>query len=220
MNFFQRGFMKRFLLTICAACLFATSIFSQENLPNNPENDTNSSFVQTVRGDQYLKISLAPIFPLNFPDFPSLFVKDAHQLSIGGIGNIGYHYFLNKYFAVGADVGFGFNVTIGSHVFNYVPVIATITFQPAFKKFEFPVTLGVGFAWESYSNHNYFPGLVVKPELGVHYRLAQSWSIGGDIAYMFMPQFMTIHKDKSTGYGTENIFGHFALISVSARYYF
>ena len=212
--------MKRFFTALCLAFLIIVPLSAQETPVETPASTESFDYFKTMKGDQFLRISLAPVFPLNFPDFPSLFVKDAHQLSTGGMGSIGYHYFLTDYLAVGTDVGFGFNVTIGSHVFNYVPILGTVTFQPSFKKFEFPVTLAVGFAWEAYRNYNYFPGLVVKPELGAHYRIAESWSVGVDFSYMFMPQFMALHPDSDGSTSNQNIFGHFAIIALSARYYF
>lgn len=192
--------------------------------PIAAQNDTTEEEEQDIQvfnadmiqeGDQNIRISLAPSFPLNFPDFPSLFMKDRHQLSIGGIGSLGYHYFLNSLFAVGVDIGFGFNVTIGSRVLNYVPFLASFTFQPTAGKFEFPISMNVGFAWESYSNYNYFPGLILKPEAGVHYRLTSGWSLGLEVAYMFMPQLNKLYDSSR-----ENFYGQFLTTSIVARYYF
>lgn len=205
--------MKRFLPILCALILgtvplCAQSVNSEENSPANFKYELN------LKGDQYIRLSLAPTFPLNFPDFISLFKRNEHKLGIGGMGTLGYHYFLAKNLAVGFDAGFGFNVTIGSHIFNYVPLVATVTYQPSIGKFEIPITLGVGFAWETYANKNYFPGLYVKPEVGLHYRLDPSWSVGAEVSYVFMPQFMSLYG------GTENFYAHFLDLAISARYYF
>ena len=59
-----------------------------------------------------------------------------------------------------------------------------------------------------------FPGLVLKPEAGIHYRIAENWSAGAEVAYMFMPQFCKLY-DKG-----ENFYGQFMTVSVAARYYF
>lgn len=203
--------MKRFLPFMIVALLGVLPLSAQAS--DVVEEPAAFKYELNVKGDQYIRISLAPTFPMNFPDFPSLFVRNAHQLGIGGLGTLGYHYFILKDMAVGFDVGFGFNVTIGSHVFNYVPVVGTFTYQPCFGKFEIPLTIGVGFAWETYANKNYFPGLFVKPEIGLHYRLDPSWSVGGEVSYVFMPQFLAL-------YGGENAFGHFMNLAISARYYF
>ena len=163
------------------------------------------------KGDQYIYVALSGTFPLNFGNF---FTGDS-QLSAGGMGTLGYHYFLTDHFAVGLDASFGFNVTIGSHVFNYIPIMATATYQPTIKNFEFPLSLGVGFATETYIGYKYFPGLVVRPEVGAYYRLTPSWSLGVAVSYLFMPQFAQLYDENA-----HNIFGHFMTAGISARYHF
>ena len=170
---------------------------------------------EILAGDQFLKLSLDGVFPLNFPDVPSLFKEDEHQLSIGGTANIGYHYFMTKEIAIGFDIGFGFNVSTGGHIFNYVPFIFNGTYMFSYKKWQFPCTIGLGFAWESYNNNHYFPGLILKPEAGVYYRMSESWSLGGEVFYMLMPQFSSWYNDDAS-----NHFGNFLGIGLTAKYAF
>ena len=85
------------------------------------EDDISFDLGMNLPGDQYIKIALGLCLPLNFPDFEST-IKGDSQLKLGGIGSLGYHYFLTSKMAIGFDVSFGFNVSIGSHVFNYVPL--------------------------------------------------------------------------------------------------
>ena len=151
---------------------------------------------------------------MNFPDAESLFHTDKHQLSLGGVGTIGYHYFLTENIALGFDVGFGFNKTIGRHIFEYVPILFSATYQPVWKKLEFPLSLNIGFAWESCGTDNYFPGLAVKPEAGVHFRINESWSVGLEGSWMILPQFCEWYD---TG---KNYTGHFFTLAAAARYYF
>ncbi len=211
--------MKRFLPFICMLVMGLSPCMAQtNNAEDNPEEIPDEEIFYDYQlnqaGDQFIRISLAVAFPLNFDSFWQLFVSGQHQLSIGGTGTLGYHYFVTSKLAFGIDAGFGSAVTIGSNIFNYVPLVGTVTYQPYFGKFEIPITLGVGFAWETYSNYNYFPGLIVKPEVGLHYRLSPSWSLGGDISYTFMPQF-GYHFDS-----TENYYGQFLNVAIAARYYF
>lgn len=165
-------------------------------------------------GDQYIKIALGVNLPLNFPDLPSVF-KGESQLKIGGIGTLGYHYFMTEKISLGVDLGFGFNISIGSHSFNTVPVVFTATYEPNLGKFTFPLTLGLGVAWESFNSKNYFPGLVLRPQVGCHYRLMESWTIGLETSYLFLPQFNAIHDSSA-----KNRFGNFWTIDVVARYMF
>lgn len=224
--------MKRLLPAVCACLIGMSAVSAQAALPSvsfrqaddeytdeddgddYTEDDIYFDYGMNLPGDQYIKIALGLCAPLNFPDFISLFTGDS-QLKIGGMGTLGYHYFITSKFAVGFDVGFGFNVSIGSHVFNYVPFVIAATYQPTAGRFEFPLTLGIGFAWESFGGNNYFPGLVVKPEAGVMFRLSESWSLGLEASYLLMPQFTSWYHDDA-----ENFAGQYALISATARYHF
>jgi len=104
--------------------------------------------------------------------------------------------------------------SLGGNIFNCVPILGTVTYTPHFKNFEFPVTLGVGMAWEMYNGKVYWPGLAVKPEFGVNYRITTGWSVGGEISYLWLPQFNKLWS------GKDNFYAQFVTASISARYYF
>lgn len=135
---------------------------------------------QNGPGDQFLNIRLMPVFPLNFGD----------QLFIGGALNIGYNRFLTKYFAVGADLMFGYNPTIGSNLFTYIPVTIGITFQPYVWRFEFPMSINIGFVIQNYVQYNYFPGLILRGSAGAFYRMNENWSFGAECLFYWMPQWV------------------------------
>ena len=203
--------MKRLIATVCLILLTGTAIFAQnENDQNKPNQEYE--FYYNNPGDKNIKISIALDFPLNFPDFNALFNKNK-KLGIGGAICLGYNYFLTKSVSVGGQIGFGYNPTIGEHTYNYVPFLACVNYTPAYKRMEFPLSLKVGVAWETYSNHNYFPGLVINPSAGVAYKITDGWSVGIDFEYMALPQF-------SWGNEVENFCGQFVNIVASARYYF
>ena len=208
--------MRRLILT--AALIFlGTAAFAfpyATKFSDETEEYTAPVYITNQQGDQYIKLSLGVVFPMNFPDVESLFHTDQHQLSLGGMGPVGYHYFLTGNFALGFDVGFGFNTTIGSHILNYVPILFSVTYQPKWRMLEFPLSLNAGFAWESYNNKNYFPGLVLKPEAGVHFRIDENWSVGLEGSWMILPQFCEWYD---TG---KNYTGHFFTLAAAARYYF
>ena len=187
--------------------------YYDEEQRKHEENDPVSyTHYRTRKGDQFLKVGIAGNIPLSFGN--PWFTADG-KMQIGGLLSIGYHYFLTKYFAVGGDIGFGFNPTIGGNIFSHIPVMLTATFQPAFGSFEFPLTIGVGAAWETYNSEKYWPGLVVRPEAGVYYRINESWAAGGNVAYKFMPQFGQLWGKSDT-----NIMGHYVEIEASVKYYF
>ena len=200
--------MKKFIAICCTVFLFSTAVFSQE------QDEDDDRFAVEYRmnepGDQFINIGLMVTFPLNFGgDFP---LYREGQLSTGGAGTIGYHRFLTSWFAVGLDVSFGYNPTIGENMFTYVPFVFCVTVQPTIKKFEFPITMGIGAAVESYLNRTYFPGLTLKPEAGIFYRVTPSWSFGIKGNFMYLPQW---YEDSEN-----NDHGNFSSVVIAARYHF
>lgn len=157
---------------------------------------------QNGAGDQFIQLELMPLFPLNF----------GKQLSVGGAIGLGYHRFLTKFIAVGVDVMFGYNTTIGSNLFTMIPLTAGITFQPFIKRFEFPITVNIGAALENYLQYNYFPGLVLKGDAGCFFRMNENWSFGLKCQFMYLPQW---YKDSS-----KNDYYLGIMASIGARYHF
>lgn len=197
--------MKKIISIFCSFFLMTSMIFAQEAEDGDSENSEEKSVAiggMNESGDQYIKLGLIPTFPLNFDG----------ALHVGGAGVIGYHRFLTNWIAVGIDVNFGYHPTVGSNIFTYIPVFAGVTVQPAYNKFEFPVTAEIGVALENYMNKNYFPGLVLKAEAGAYYRATPSWSFGANAAFTYMPQW---YKDSEY-----NDYGLFLGADVSARYHF
>lgn len=152
-------------------------------------------------GDQFINIQVMPVFPLNF----------GNQLYPGGALCVGYHKFLTDMIAVGGDVMFAYNPTIGSNIFTFIPFTMGITFQPYVWRFEFPITLNVGAAIENYLQYNYFPGLFVKGQAGAYYRMNETWSFGAECNLIWMPQW---YKDGTS----KNYVGITA--TLGARYHF
>lgn len=152
-------------------------------------------------GDQFISIQLMGAFPIGFGE----------ELFPGGALSLGYHRFLTDMIAVGADMMFGYNPTIGSNIFTYIPFTVGITFQPYVWRFEFPMTVNVGMAIENYLQYNYFPSLFMKAQAGVYYRMNESWSFGGECNFIWMPQW---YKDGSSEHYTA------LTATLGARYHF
>lgn len=143
-------------------------------------SDFQEDFVYKMnqKGDQFINISLR----LNVPLKPA-----PTQLYVGGAGTIGYTRFINSVFALGGDISFAYSTTVGKNVFTYVPILFKVMYQPTVHQFEFPLTLGLGFAFENYNTKTYF-GFVAKPEVGAFYRFSPSWSFGLSTGITLMPQ--------------------------------
>ena len=187
----------------------------QEQPKQDDEENKDDVAIQTAYnlnepGDQYIKIALMATCPLNFGgNFP--LYRDA-KLSLGGAGSLGYHRFLTSWWALGVDVFFGYHPTIGENIFTYIPFVLDTTIQPTFKRFEFPITVGVGAAVENYLSRTYFPGLILKGQAGVFFRATPSWSFGIEGDYMYMPQWYDEKK--------YNDYGLFGSLEIAVRYHF
>ncbi|MDR1786605.1 MAG: hypothetical protein LBR23_09140 [Spirochaetaceae bacterium] len=153
-------------------------------------------FRANQRGDQWIKIDLAVDLPVK---------PDMTHLKPGGMGALGYQRFLNPYFAVGGDIGFAYNVTIGENIFTMLPLMVKGTVQPVFRKFEFPITAGVGVAFEKYLDKTY-AGLALRGEAGVFWRIITDWSFGLHYGIYILPQ--------------EDYLGIIQDVGLSGRYHF
>ena len=204
----MRKSMKRFFLTLSALLLVCTAAFADDD-DIEVQDEIQDEPAMNVRGDKFIKIDLAGAFPLNFGD---IFQDGESQLEIGGTGAIGFYYFLTGDIAIGADLGFGYQPTIGSNIFNYIPLTIGAIFQPTLAHFEFPISLGIGAAVENYLSETYFPGLILKAGAGAFYRITPAWSLGINATWMGMP-----HWYKNPKY---NFFGHFLDAGLTIRYHF
>ena len=218
--------MKRFLALFCALFMISAFAFADEDeevdiaddidqeQPQTEENQEDivikTSLNLNESGDQFIKIGLMVSFPLNFGgDFPAY--RDG-KLSTGGAGMLGYHRFITSWWALGLDVYFGYHPTIGENIFTYIPFVLDTTIQPTYKRFEFPITVGVGAAMENYLSRTYFPGLILRASAGAFFRATPSWSFGLERDYMYMPQW---YDDSQY-----NDYGLFGSVILSARYHF
>ena len=162
--------------------------------------DEQFVYKMNQKGDQFIKIGLMVDIPLH---------PATRQLKVGGSGTLGYMLFLNSNFALGGDASFAYMTTLGKNIFTCIPLMVKAMYQFTFHKFEFPITLGIGGAFENYLGDSYF-GLIIKPELGAFYRHSPDWSFGANIGWNMMPQWT---KDSS-------YFGVIMDIGVTARYHF
>lgn len=202
--------MKRFISILFMISLCFTAAFAQEqeqeqeNKETQQEENVDSGYVYEPNGagDQSLKIGLMANIPLNF----------GKQMYVGGAAEIGYYRFLTNTLAVGGDIIIAYNVSIGEKPIITVPITAGAMWQPYYKQFEFPITLGIGIASMSCQGMTYFPALAVKGSAGAYFRINESWSAGINTSVYWIPQWF---KDPS-----KNDNGVFETAAITARYHF
>lgn len=191
--------MKRFISAILFTLIISSAAFSQTQ---GDEYDDGYVYEQNGAGDQFIKINLGLIIPLNFED----------QLHNGGMIELGYYRFLNGWFAVGGEINASYNVSIGDKIFVMLPFTLGVAFQPVVDKFEFPMLINIGMGYETFGNIDYFPSLAVKLCGGAYYRINEICSVGLNMNYLLVPQFF---DDSSKDFA-----GNFLSFTIGARYHF
>ena len=193
--------MKRFISILISLVLCTTALFSQA-YDEEEEYDDGYVYEQNGAGDQFLKIDVGAIFPLNFGD----------KLYPGIAASAGYYYFLTNTIAIGGDAILGYNMTIGKKPLVTIPITFGALYQPYIGKFEFPLMINLGFATVTCQQMMYFPALSVKASAGVFYRWSESWSLGVSAHGYWIPLW---YKNKEY-----NDNGLFSTVDLSIRYHF
>jgi hypothetical protein len=182
--------MKRLVLIMSLFICFFIPVFAQdaaeqvpaEQVPpesTSPEQVPENNYVFRVNqaGDSFIGIQLSVQIPLN--------VKN---LQVGGAGAFMFSRYLTNYFAIGGELDFSYETTIGSNVYYFIPLMLKGTFDIPVGKFEFSVALSAGFVFQAYLNRNYY-GFIAKPEVGAFYRFSRTWSVGLTVGADIIPQW-------------------------------
>lgn len=195
--------MKKLVFFVCIITICAGAVSAQSET-DGVQNEVQKPFAQSAHkvnqtGDKYVNINI---------DFEIPLVKN---MNFGGAGMIGFSVFLLDSFSVGGEIAFSFMSTIGENMFYYVPVMAKATYVFSLSRFEFPISLGAGFAFQSYTNRTYY-GFAFKPEIGAYFRYSPEWSFGVAAGCTLLPQFY-----KNSEY---NKLGTILDIAASVKYHF
>jgi hypothetical protein len=158
------------------------------------------------RGDKIFGIALGPILPTVFVH-ESGGVKNGN-IGVGGTGSLSYTYFFNSHLFFGGEVGGMFAQTKAKNVLFIVPIGMKLGYQFIAGRFEFPLSLMIGIAPQTYLEKNFF-GFFAKPAASAFWRLNPDWSFGLSVAWWWVPQW-----------AENTVQANFLDISVSARYHF
>ncbi|GHV46243.1 hypothetical protein AGMMS49546_33880 [Spirochaetia bacterium] len=164
------------------------------------------------RGDQTFGISMGVTIPTVFVgNSANTLFSGVSQILVGGTGALSYNYFLGSHVFVGGEVQGMFASTLGDHMLYVVPINAKIGYQFLLKRFEFPVSIGLGIAPQKLQDFGYV-GFFAKPTISAFFRFNPDWSFGLNTAWWWIPQ---IPPDSS-----KSVFGNFFEATLSARYHF
>ncbi|MDR3301759.1 MAG: hypothetical protein LBT01_04415 [Spirochaetaceae bacterium] len=217
MNFAKRFFFVLFF-AVCAFHAFPQTEGGADAAA--PDEDVNRELpIQSdwkgvgpssyASGDKIFSISLGMLFPLFFTD-KSYSLLD-NRVSVGGLGILSYLFFLSPSIFFGGELGGSFSSTIAENYLFLIPINVRLGYQFLWKRFEFPVSLGIGGAIHTYRSHDLF-GMFAKLEASAFYRFNTDWSFGLTGAFWWCPEW--------TSEPEHDAYGHFFGLTASARYHF
>ena len=205
--------VRRALALICLLC--GSFLYAQEGEEAPIESDW-SGYLPSLysRGDQFITISLGLGIPLFYAD-SYRGITDSN-MTLGGVGVLGYGYFLNSNFFWGIELSGAFFSTTGKNNYFIVPIGAKGGWQFIAGRFEFPLSLLVGFAPQQHLDNSYF-GFFSKAAASVFFRYSPEWSFGLNSAFWWVPQWTGKVRE---GHSGVNIHGFFLEITAGVRYHF
>jgi hypothetical protein len=199
------------LLLLSVLLLFPAAAQEIEGGEGAPELPIESDWPDVMpdlysQGDKIFGLSAGVILPILFIH-ESGGVK-AGNLSVGGAGSMSYTYFINSHLFIGGEVGGMFAATKAENTLFIVPMGMRFGYQFILGRFEFPLSLLIGFAPQTYLEKDFF-GFFVKPAASAFWRFNPDWSFGVNTAWWWVPQW-----------ADRTVYGNFLEITLSARYHF
>jgi hypothetical protein len=164
------------------------------------------------RGDQAFGISFGVVLPTFFVASGGEVLP--RNIVIGGTGSLSYDYFFGAHLFAGGELQGMFAPTKGDHMLFMIPVTVRVGWQFIIKRFEFPLSLGIGFAAQQFkTSKSYgYTGFFAKPRASAFFRFNPDWSFGITTAWWWVPQIIKNSDD--------SVHGHFFEATLAVRYHF
>jgi hypothetical protein len=205
----------RFFVPLLLLCLWGVGgIHAQEGGGGgiSPDSDWEIYAPEFYsRGDQTFIISVGVMFPTVFVDSSGNLIDHNFSPPIGGTGSLAYNYFLGSHVSLGGEIGGMFSYTAGESTVFIIPIGFRAGYQFVVRRFEFPLTLTVGFAPQRYLNLGYF-GFFAKGGGSVYFRFSPEWSFGVNTNWFWLPQWT---RDPA-----KDVQGNMVDLTIGFRYHF
>ncbi|MDR2072783.1 MAG: hypothetical protein LBP60_05055 [Spirochaetaceae bacterium] len=216
--------LKFFLLLLVFLCVAGFALFGQEESEDEEDEgeyipiESDWSRVkdtQYARGDQVFAMGLGLVKPLFFVDQQRGY-QDTN-IKLGGLGALGWNYFLSPHLFAGAELSAMFAATLGENMYFCIPIGVRGGYQFIFRRFEFPFSVLVGVAPQTHKERSYF-GFFSKAEGAAFFRFNSDWSFGITTSFWWVPQWTS--KARVDYDGDVHIHGFFWAFSIGARFHF
>ena len=162
---------------------------------------------------------------LNFPISTTLFDENHTYVGsgydgnktgfklLGGFGSLTYQMFVNPYFALGGEIGYGFNYYVDDALLTNVPMQFKATFIPLQGTIEIPLSLGAGISYMSVSDGGAYLPFFLSFETGLDWYITENWGVGIKSGLWVIPE---LYFDSSRSY--QNALQTFVPLTLSVTY--
>ncbi|HUZ18053.1 MAG TPA: hypothetical protein VMV68_06680 [Spirochaetia bacterium] len=214
--------IRRFLVILVLLVAGLTELtFAQSsggaNAPTAPpsggsDSGKNAGAQVYALGDQAFLLNAGLAIPLFFQQETGAVAGT--NLSLGGVGSLGWDAYLNEHLSLGIDLGGMFALSPNQNVLFMVPITGTVTWTFRHYPFEFPIFLGAGVNFTVLTDQLYF-GPILKPGAGAYMYISSKWELGLRATYWWVPE---IYFGGTTP-ASRSRFGNFLGISFSAIFH-
>lgn len=193
---------KKFLLLMLVGLLCSSALFAQNQdpPPNNnnedsrsaPEGDAASIASTDVYIPRYeagqagVTFGIGVIVPLFFQKFNGEY-RAASNLSVGGNVWFQADIYVWKGLSVGIELGGMFALSPNLRPLFMAPITVHAQYTFQIYPIEIPVGIGIGMNIASLQR-NLKLDFILKPKVGITYRINQNWSAGLFLSYWFIVQ--------------------------------
>lgn len=182
--------MKKVLIVLLLCAAIPMMLFAEDETPVKVR--------EYEMGNQMFTFRAGPVIPAFFfrPFLSSsdgekfLVFPDAMHMKVGGYGSIRYQGFLNSTMALGGELGYLFAYDKGDELFTSVPFQAKLTYIPLQGTIEIPLSIGLGFSYNSYSGGEApsFLSMLATLEAGVSWYFKDDWGITLGTGLQLIPE--------------------------------
>jgi len=223
--FMQFVKFTRFVIVLLIIIVSSSLIYAQEESDDEDDKDiyletdwSSANASRYSKGDQTFSVSLGLVKPLFFADNQEGYIHS--KINLGGLGCLGYTYFLDSHFFLGGELGGMFASTTGENMYFIVPIGFLGGYQFLLGRFEFPFSLLIGVAPQTFKGFSYF-GLFSKVTGSAYFRFNNDWSFGLNTGFWWVPEWTSKTRSiRGSDYNNVNIHGFFWELRLGARYHF
>ena len=203
--------MKRTLAALFALLCIALPLSAQ--VAGQSESDGTDYFGGLhKKGSQIISLTTGAGIPLFIlPADPS--ATSDYPLGVGASFSLNYEYFVANRLAIGGSLTGAFNTTVGGRTLFMAPVALKLGYWWGTAPLEYTVGMDMGLNIVRLSGNGVITPFI-KAGGGAFVQLSQSWSLGGQLYWWFIPE---VHYGSSASL---NRYGNFLEISIAALYHF